>query len=66
MPKFTTAKEKEQQEDTIKRPQQNGYFFFFSIKACVKKKSDIEYFSEFSVQKYANKLIKRKTAANIF
>ena len=41
MPKFRIAKEKEQQEDTIKRRQQNIYFF--SIKAYVKK-SDIEYF----------------------
>ena len=46
MPKFRIAKEKEKQEDTIKRPQQNVYLFiyFFSIKAYVKKKSDIEYF----------------------
>ena len=41
MPKFRIAKEKEKQEDTIKRPQQNK--IFFSIKAYVKK-SDIEYF----------------------
>ena len=43
-----------------------GFFFFFSsIKAYVKKNLILN-ISEFSVQNYANKLIKRKTAANIF
>lgn len=28
MPKFRLAKEKEKQEDTVKRPQQKVYFFF--------------------------------------
>ena len=41
MPKFRIVKEKEKQEDIIKRPQQN--VSFFSIKAYVIK-SDTEYF----------------------
>ena len=46
MPKFRIAEEKEKQEDTIKRPQQNVYLFiFFNKSLCEKKKkSDIEYF----------------------
>ena len=54
MPKFRIAKEKEQQENTIKQPQQNVYFF--SVKAYVKKNLILN-IPEFLVKKYANKLI---------
>ena len=58
MPKFRIAKEKEQQENTIKQPQQNVYFF--SVKAYVKKNLILN-IPEFLVKKYANTLIEHKT-----
>ena len=43
MIKFRITKEKEKEEDTIKRPKKKRLSFFLSIKAYVKR-SDIAYF----------------------
>lgn len=59
MPKFRIVKEKEQRKDTLKRRQQNVYFFF-SIKTYVKK-SDIEYL-KVPGSKICYKLIERMHA----
>ena len=49
-------KEKEKQQGTVKRPQQKVYFF--QLKLMWKNLPGLP------VQKYANKLIERKTMAN--
>ena len=42
MIKFRIREEKEKEEDTIKRPQQNVSFFFFQLKLV--KRSGVAYF----------------------
>ena len=61
MPKCGITKEKEKQDDTIKRPQQNVYFLF-SLKPN-ERRSDIE--SQVQSSLFKNMLIsQRKTVTN--